>query len=728
MNIKFFEWGKSDQYGDTRRQSTHEPRVPTAQRSGLHGFFVAGAIACVVVLLMGLGEHYGTVVPLEKELLSREVRWVAGEIDAAVKLKSAIITTAAGIIEVDTLLENGNLEKLLRTLREHLSDFFSLEIINDRGEIVAMIGELPLSQAGTAAPARTSRFVRVSSDINYNEGVFADDPAHGCFSVTCRHIGPQKGQWFSRTRFSRESINRLLASVPQCHAGLVQLTGISKMPRINQELQSASTTGNWWTGPSKAEAFLDSPGWIVQVEKISPRSVLRPLPILLPTLLLLFGALAYLARLFITYRKPAAPAWPAVAEYPNPKEERLPNAPALPAVAKSRPEEDKKPAAATAIVPAHDAAAHGQPEQEPLEIPENKTTDQSEPFSVPEDELLGAPDAYAVFDTDFEEDNFPCYSSSYDSEQEESAYLVETFEFHELLQTMSTEDSVLNSPESNESELSSESETEEMEQLMLEDAVVEAEDFDEILFQNPVTEQTQDVEQVLLHNSVPETDDSSPESVAGQVTVESVEDIPMEEIEASATTGDLSHSFPECTELPEDNFASLVASSEASVDHFLNSLEDTMEPESDAVDSAVLAGEPDEPDSAEEFSAELDIPEDYFDDPPESVSVQRAAYYPAVILGPPLLKGKARSLEQDRAAQVETDVLPETLELSWTEPLEQPESEPVEQAFDGSSDTLDTQSQVPDSLEVTWSEPEPEAPAMEVEDEKPVLRHGSYAS
>ncbi len=77
-----------------------------------------------------------------------------------------------------------------------------------------MIGDLPLSQAGIPGQTRINRFVRVSSDIKPNEGIFVDDPAGDCFSVTCRHVGPEKGQWFSRSRFSRDSLEQVLSSFP----------------------------------------------------------------------------------------------------------------------------------------------------------------------------------------------------------------------------------------------------------------------------------------------------------------------------------------------------------------------------------------------------------------------------------------------------------------------------------------------------------------------------------
>ncbi len=70
-----------------------------------------------------------------------------------------------------------------------------------------------------------------------NEGIFVDDPAGDCFSVNCRHVGPEKGQWFSRSRFSRDSLEQVLSSFPNRKAALVQVTGGPKNSSIKPWLE-----------------------------------------------------------------------------------------------------------------------------------------------------------------------------------------------------------------------------------------------------------------------------------------------------------------------------------------------------------------------------------------------------------------------------------------------------------------------------------------------------------
>jgi hypothetical protein len=269
--------------------------------------YIVGIVSCAAVLVLGLGEHYTTVVPLKKELLAAEVHSVARQIDATVKLRSEVISMAAGRVAADSLLSNGRLDKFLATVREHLPDFRSLEIINDRGEIVAMIGDLPLSQAGIPMKAPANRFVRVSSDMKPGEGLFVDDPVEGYFTVTCRHLGPNKTEWFSRSRFSRDSIEQLLSSFPDQKVELVRITGGPKVTGSKHDWNVAASSGSYCQGADQAEALLASPGWIVRVKNTTGGSVFRDLTVLVPSILLCVMAIALVFRIFHNYTNELQP-------------------------------------------------------------------------------------------------------------------------------------------------------------------------------------------------------------------------------------------------------------------------------------------------------------------------------------------------------------------------------------------------------------------------------------
>ncbi len=131
-------------------QETHRPKQIFRRAETL----IKPAIVCLFftalgALSVGLVSHFTVVVPLEKCLLSAEARSLATDMDSAVRMRSSLISTAVGNSELDSFLEAGGLEKLLSALRKHFPDFLSVEVTNDRGQIQAMGGELPLSRASS---------------------------------------------------------------------------------------------------------------------------------------------------------------------------------------------------------------------------------------------------------------------------------------------------------------------------------------------------------------------------------------------------------------------------------------------------------------------------------------------------------------------------------------------------------------------------------------------------
>ncbi len=134
MNTKPSEPEKSSHTDDTIRQTSSSPQPAESSqnergpRALPHRDGFLRCCACP--------GHCRTLChgpPLEKELLSRDVSSIAQEIDSVVKFRSTVIGIGAGIVEVDTLL-NRRLDRFMAALREHLPDFLSLEIINERGK------------------------------------------------------------------------------------------------------------------------------------------------------------------------------------------------------------------------------------------------------------------------------------------------------------------------------------------------------------------------------------------------------------------------------------------------------------------------------------------------------------------------------------------------------------------------------------------------------------------
>jgi hypothetical protein len=282
-------------------------RAKSLARPLIGGLFF-GALGALAISLIS---HFAVVVPLEKNLLSAEVRGLATDIDAAVRTRSSIISMAAGDSELDGFLATGGLDQLLSALRNHFPDFLSVEATNDRGQIQAMGGELPLSQTSLFPKDPSEKTTTLNLGIQHNRGAFHDDPENNCFFITCKHAGAEGGKWFTRSRFSRESVASILKSISTRNVILVPVSGVSKdipegqISLSRQELSVVRTFGSWWNGPVGAEALLTMPGWLIRIENTrTPPILLRP-PIAAPLLLLLFTCVAG----FILKRTPLRGSW-----------------------------------------------------------------------------------------------------------------------------------------------------------------------------------------------------------------------------------------------------------------------------------------------------------------------------------------------------------------------------------------------------------------------------------
>ncbi len=254
--------------------------------------------AALGALAVGLVSHFTVVVPLEKSLLSAEARSLATDMDSTVRMRSSLISTAVGNSELDGFLEAGGLDKLLSALRKHFPDFLSVEATNDRGQIQAMGGELPLSQASSFSRDPSGKTSTVNLGIQHNKGIFHDDPENNCFIITCRHIGSEGGKWFTRSRFSRASVVPILESAPTRRVTLVPISGVSKdIPEGQISLSRPEscvvrTVGSLWYGPTGAEALITMPGWLMRMENTAKRPILWRSSIAVPLCLLLCTVLA----------------------------------------------------------------------------------------------------------------------------------------------------------------------------------------------------------------------------------------------------------------------------------------------------------------------------------------------------------------------------------------------------------------------------------------------------
>lgn len=227
------------------------------------------------------------LVPVENELVAQDVKFITDRIDSLIKLRSFLVISAAGKGNLETFLEKGGLEKLSASIRESFPDFLSLEVVNDRGEVLGMIGDLNLQPLNTKT--RGGTFIQLSTAINFYNSVFSDDPAAKSFMITCRHFAADRGIWYSRCRFARDEIEALLSSFKNEKVSLVPIWGGGINPgmleNFTNHTQEPVLNGTPWSSVEKGEMLLQSPGWMVRVEKnrggvLSPTTIVTSLAIL----------------------------------------------------------------------------------------------------------------------------------------------------------------------------------------------------------------------------------------------------------------------------------------------------------------------------------------------------------------------------------------------------------------------------------------------------------------
>ena len=208
---------------------------------------------------------------------------------------------AAGNLDIDNLSAAGGLDRLLNTLRSLFPDFSNIELLNDRGQTLAMMGDLNLSLTGAPKSAQ----VVIDSSTVENKFLFRDDPANQSFLIIMQHGDPDSGRWFSRTRFLRTPVDAILTAAGPEKSTRLSMHEIPKNvdeqsgPNMTDNRPAASpsrsadgTTARWWNPRKVAETQLLMPGWSLILETVPGWKDYCP-QALIPGLLLLLIALYY---------------------------------------------------------------------------------------------------------------------------------------------------------------------------------------------------------------------------------------------------------------------------------------------------------------------------------------------------------------------------------------------------------------------------------------------------
>ena len=256
--------------------------------------------ATIPGLILGMAAFFAAVGPLEQRLLELEAHGLARDIDSIIEVRSSAVKIAARGIDIDEISEAGALDNLLTSFRQAFSDFLSLEVLDEDGQVVAMVGELPLSQARRFSGRSIKSKQR--ADALSTDDRFIDDPKAGCFFVTARHKGADGTPWYSRTRFSRDPIQALLNS-----EGNGWSASLRKIPPAGAKGDTGSpalfdTLGRWWGSLDTADASLTASGWGVELHKPSKWTMLSRLPVIVVALILLGSIIACICRKYTSRR------------------------------------------------------------------------------------------------------------------------------------------------------------------------------------------------------------------------------------------------------------------------------------------------------------------------------------------------------------------------------------------------------------------------------------------
>jgi hypothetical protein len=231
------------------------------------------------VLLMGVLFLYFVLWPMEKKLMERDARLAIQGLIGAIGERSSVMDSSTDRYSRDHLISVNKLEKVASIMRSNFEDFLTLEVINEEGRILAMVGDLSEPEPALDSRARVSNYRVLDDGASTGEEVFRDFPEKGYYSVTRRKPVNEGESWYIRGRFSRKSLERAMTQwfpADSVEVDLANITGdVTGLwdqglewgkPRIRLK-------NSFLWGPTRAEAMIFAADWMVTVTKNSERTM-----------------------------------------------------------------------------------------------------------------------------------------------------------------------------------------------------------------------------------------------------------------------------------------------------------------------------------------------------------------------------------------------------------------------------------------------------------------------
>ncbi len=261
---------------------------------------VLAALVMGAILLLSFFSQARLILPLEKALFTSHVRSALDRVEDYTNVRSAIISAAAGTDNLADILNPAKLEAYLAVLQRRAPDLLSVEILNERGESQAMLGDLP---TGRALVETTGSSAFPLKNLPENGRFIVDDERSGSLSLICAHQGTDGGRWFSRTRFSRGPFVQLFGLGGDYNSTIAPVM-TAKTEDYGRETESSiHVPAGVVSGPVRADALVKNTNVALQVTRPGASILGRPL---------LWAPLALLCACYLTFaavmrrRNPAA--------------------------------------------------------------------------------------------------------------------------------------------------------------------------------------------------------------------------------------------------------------------------------------------------------------------------------------------------------------------------------------------------------------------------------------
>ncbi|MFZ5868398.1 MAG: hypothetical protein ACOYXY_21115 [Thermodesulfobacteriota bacterium] len=238
--------------------------------------------AALIILCVGVALNIRHSNQLHRQLLTGELRALAGQLDAAIAMRSLATGLLTDNLNLNDLTQSDGLVKALAGLEQSCPDLVGMEILDENGEILALLGEVGISKGRLDARAQNDVIQSLQAAPQGVTWLFKDEAATDSFSVIRKRTTPDDKTWFLRARFARRPLNHILRNASLRAHGKADLIDRETRSDWAMAASAGTTTGEGqdsgndqpvrlasssWCGLMTGEASLKTPGWLVSLEK-----------------------------------------------------------------------------------------------------------------------------------------------------------------------------------------------------------------------------------------------------------------------------------------------------------------------------------------------------------------------------------------------------------------------------------------------------------------------------